>query len=722
MEYREKVQNVLNYINPTDCTYTEWIQVGQALHHEGCDVSLWDNWSKRDPLRYQDGECQKKWDTFGQCSSRVTGRTLIHMAQRNGYWVKRADLPFADNSSNAGHSYRSHRDDMPGEDTIDMDYYKQVVKVAKDKAYQEKEYGYTKEEYTPLVASLELAEYLNILFKRDEYVGYCVNTVVNNEGRRMPVNSNYMRTAGELIDGLMETQSVEEVFGTIDEEAGAWIHINPCDGKGVKAENVTDYRYALIESDVLPLGDQEEILRTLNLPIKVLVYSGNKSLHAIVSIDARNAQEYRERIELLYNLLDDYGFIVDRQNKNPNRMSRMPGVLRGGKSQNIVAFEIGEKNWTDWESNVYLSSIDMPNIECTEDVRGIEIPNKPELIKGVLRRGHKMNLTGPSKAGKTFLLLELAIALSRGRNWLGFDCNKSKVLYINFELDRESCLNRIKKIEEHLGYTTNEGRNLYTWNLRGHSRSLYELVEPIAKVCKTKSFDVIVIDPIYKIMMGDENNATQMGEFCNELDRITKELDCSVIYCHHHSKGSQTQKKVIDRSSGSGVFSRDPDAIIDLLEIDLEKVSPEQAKEQQYTESTTAWRIEGVLRDFPGFAPKYATFSYPLHIIDDSGFLKDLYSGKNPGQARKKTVNAENPEVGEVSSVMTLKENNMLNLRTVVREMLDKGCKGVDLNEVANHLGIVPRTIRNYVVEMDDLEIRNGRIYELPQKAKEKVD
>ena len=49
----------------------------------------------------------------------------------------------------------------------------------------------------------------------------------------------------------------------------------------------------------------------------------------------------------------------------------------------------------------------------------------------------------------------------------------------------------------------------------------------------------IVIDPIYKVITGEENSAADMAAFCNEFDRICKQTGCCVIYCHHHSKGAQ---------------------------------------------------------------------------------------------------------------------------------------------------------------------------------------
>ena len=40
-----------------------------------------------------------------------------------------------------------------------------------------------------------------------------------------------------------------------------------------------------------------------------------------------------------------------------------------------------------------------------------------------------------------------------------------------------------------------------------------------------------------------------------------------MIYCHHHSKGAQGGKRSMDRASGSGVFARDPDAMLDMTEL-----------------------------------------------------------------------------------------------------------------------------------------------------------
>ena len=56
MEHND-IRELLNFIEPSACSYQEWVNVGMALKHEGCSVSDWENWSRKDGRRYHSGEC-----------------------------------------------------------------------------------------------------------------------------------------------------------------------------------------------------------------------------------------------------------------------------------------------------------------------------------------------------------------------------------------------------------------------------------------------------------------------------------------------------------------------------------------------------------------------------------------------------------------------------------------------------------------------------------------
>ena len=78
---------LLDAIDPRSLNYAQWIRVGMALRAAGQDVSLWDEWSRRDGARYHAGECERKWRSFDEenVSAPVRAGTLVQMARENGW-------------------------------------------------------------------------------------------------------------------------------------------------------------------------------------------------------------------------------------------------------------------------------------------------------------------------------------------------------------------------------------------------------------------------------------------------------------------------------------------------------------------------------------------------------------------------------------------------------------------------------------------------------------
>jgi hypothetical protein len=109
-------------------------------------------------------------------------------------------------------------------------------------------------------------------------------------------------------------------------DAGGWFRMNPVDGAGVADSNVTAYRFALIECDHSPVDLQLSFFAKLALPVAAILASGGRSLHAWVKVDAQTAAEYQATVARLLALLARFG--VDGKNKNPSRLSRLPGVIR----------------------------------------------------------------------------------------------------------------------------------------------------------------------------------------------------------------------------------------------------------------------------------------------------------------------------------------------------------------------------------------------------------
>ncbi|MGN0114173.1 MAG: DNA primase, partial [Acutalibacteraceae bacterium] len=239
---------------------------------------------------------------------------------------------------------------------------------------------------------------------------------------------------------------------------------------------------------------------------------------------------------------------------------------------------------------------------------------------------------------------------------------------------------------------------------------------------------------------------------------VCTELGCAVIYCHHHSKGVQGGKKSMDRASGSGVFARDPDALLDLIELDItdnlrksetdkaicrlcekalinvgysideiaslddlcsastmtrlareklefiayndyKKLLSDIEVAKKAVQSRTAWRIEGTLREFPKFEPINLWFDYPTHRIDDVGVLKDIQpesdSTWKQNFAKRKTNEQRSSERKEI--IMTA--FNACNMDGKVT-----------VNDLAEYLGTTEKTVRNRLKEHGGFWIDNGEV------------
>lgn len=704
---------LLDYINPSELSYQEWTNVGMALKHEGYEASDWDSWSAQDSERYKRGECFTKWNSFNETAGDiVTGGTIFDYAKRGGFVPQKKIDP---NEGVLG--WEDEIGNIIDKDSIDSI----ELHEPSDSSWN---------------PANELIRYLTTLFDTDEYVGFVVSSIENEKGKFIPGNrGNFRMTAGQIVEGLHSCNGdIGAVIGDYNQAAGAWIRFNPLNGEGVRNTDIASFKYALVESDSLDIGKQLSIIHQLELPVAAVVYSGAKSIHAIVKVDASDNKEYRERVSYLYKICDKNGLEVDSQNKNPSRLSRMPGCIRGDHKQFIIETNTGKETWSDWVEWVESMNDDLPDEENLADVL-FNLPDyAEELIEGILRQGHKMLLVGPSKSGKSFSLIELCIAIAEGTKWMGRQCKQGDVLYVNFELDRASCLHRFKDVYQTLGLTPNNANRIFIWNLRGKTPALDQLVPKLIRRAEKKKYIAVVVDPIYKVITGDENSASEMAKFCNQFDKIADALGASVIYAHHHSKGAQGGKKSMDRASGSGVFARDPDALLDMIELDmnkevkehfinearveamhtvLDKYVPkwktyiyqtkktddhdfeamndycaemlgfEQMNELQYltelkvdeAKHITALQISGTLREFATFDPINCFFKYPIHFLDNGNLLKGCRPEGSKKKSKFEKMNETNKKKQDENIELFLNAFEQLNHdgQVTVKELAESG-------------------------------------------------
>ena len=208
-----------------------------------------------------------------------------------------------------------------------------------------------------------------------------------------------------------------------------------------------------------------------------------------------------------------------------------------------------------------------------------------------------MVIGGGSKTGKTWLLIDLALSVSTGTPWLGLPCNQGVVIFLNFEIQAGFFHNRLLDVAHAKEVELTE--NLLVWNLRGFARPAAELFAEVRERVADRDIAMIICDPVYKLALGgDENSAGEVAVLLNEFEILATSTEAAVVFAAHFAKGDALLKSSIDRISGSGVFARDPDAILTMTG----------------TQEEGVFNVESTLRNcraLPTFAVRWA---FPLLV------------------------------------------------------------------------------------------------------------
>ena len=342
-------------------------------------------------------------------------------------------------------------------------------------------------------------------------------------------------------------------------EGGGFISINPLASKdgGRKNDNISAYRHVLAEFDGGELDEQREALENSGFPISLIVTSGKRSMHGWIRVDAQNKEEWDARRDEVFAKLG-----CDPKNKDLARVSRCPGAMRivdGAKvKQALVATNVGPGNWP--------TGAGLPKLLDVKSLRQAVMygDGLPDLISGLLSVRSKMMVAGPSKARKSWTLLDLALSIASGASWMGLPCTQGKVIFIDGELHREQILTRLMTVSESRGLPEEVwSDNLKIWPMRGEMREVTELMRALMETLLEERPLAIILDPIYKLLGDrDENAAGEINGLLNELEQVARTVGCCILYSHHFAKGDAGEKSPIDRASGSGVWARDPDAMV----------------------------------------------------------------------------------------------------------------------------------------------------------------
>ena len=255
-------------------------------------------------------------------------------------------------------------------------------------------------------------------------------------------------------------------------------------------------------------------------------------------------------------------------------------------------------------------------------------PEPPQIVFGVMRSGQVGIIASGSKAGKTWLMQTLGLAVATGRMWLAWKTMPGRVLYIDPELPKYDGQSRMEKLVQALGLPEIPA-NMDYWRVKGKRLTIADIERKVRLRMKEtgEPYALIIVDSIYCFGDGrDENDNSAQAVTMQELYSLSEMSGAAVMLAHHFSKGFQNGKHHIDRMSGAGVFARAPDAIMSVTDLEEEG----------------CYRVETTVRSFARPKDFSVRWEYPLWTIDES--LNGM-ALKTPQNAQTKKADARRDQL-----------------------------------------------------------------------------
>ena len=181
----------------------------------------------------------------------------------------------------------------------------------------------------------------------------------------------------------------------------------------------------------------------------------------------------------------------------------------------------------------------------------LEFKSPEWIIDGLLEHNTFSVCFGAPAAGKTFLVLDMALCIAAGRPFHGHEVKQGPVFYIAGE-GHNGFARRAAAWSKHNDVSL-KGLPFFKSSrsiVLTDESSVDEMMEIITQMVEAHGEpQMIVVDTLARAMgAADENSTKEMGAAIQAVDNIRDEYDCTVLAVHHTGHGNK------DRARGSSAL------------------------------------------------------------------------------------------------------------------------------------------------------------------------
>ncbi len=191
------------------------------------------------------------------------------------------------------------------------------------------------------------------------------------------------------------------------------------------------------------------------------------------------------------------------------------------------------------------------------------VPIRYLIYKWIPKPGRVL-LVGPPKVGKSFLALQMALAMAQGTPFMGRPAIKSRVLYLQFDTPHEMWYDRLHDLRN-VGVDLsgdiifNNDGYAKGWDVRQDAdrkemRGIIDTVDP----------DCVIFDTLRKIHKGKESDSGDMSRVFDLLSSLTQHR-ASLIVHHTHKINERRDGRPAPSDAARGSTSQAADADMTIL-------------------------------------------------------------------------------------------------------------------------------------------------------------
>lgn len=265
-----------------------------------------------------------------------------------------------------------------------------------------------------------------------------------------------------------------------------------------------------------------------------------------------------------------------------------------------------------------------------------QIPEKQWMVKDLCTLGESTIISGASKSGKSYLMTNLSICFASGGVWLGrFPCQKTRVLYLNGENQKDDARRRFQIVFDAMGVDPDSCEQIHLICADGFMIPIQDLKDSLISAVRKNGYGVIILDPLYCFYQGSEIDEQDAKEYVASIKEVCRETGVVIFCVHHHSKGAAFYKNASSRASGSGMLQRAFSTLLDLSEVDSDLPN-----------GVHGFEFSGQPRQAASFKMNLL-FDYPLWQADEKHLLPDNALNKKRTAAAR-LQNGNNRKAEEV--------------------------------------------------------------------------